>query len=153
MYSLRIKTPTAPTTGQVDAFKAYIGQSGSAADAILAAILLQAMIHVGEYADRGLVAATYELVITERDNNFPVRLYCTPATVLSVTDGEGNNVAFRHASGTRYVEIDQKTETLTITYTTQVDGGAAADLLPKVWEYGKARYEGRDSDAAAVLTR
>jgi len=90
MVNLRVTTFTPPTSQQVEGFKAYIGQSGTAADVFLAAILSQAMIHCGEWSDVSLLAGNYELIVSDRETNAPVRLYCTPSTITSVTDEKGN---------------------------------------------------------------
>lgn len=153
MVNLRVTTFTPPTSQQVADFKAYIGQSGTAADVFLAAILSQAMIHCGEWSDVSLLAGNYELIVSDRETNAPVRLYCTPSTITSVTDEKGNALEYTYTAGGKFVTIEQYSPYVKIVYATSVDTGTASVLLPKVWEYGKAKYEGRNEDAAAILMR
>ena len=154
MVSIRVKTLGTPTTDAVAAFKAYIGQSGDAADASLAAVLTGALEAVGKMLNRSLLACTYELEMTERDNDAPVKLYMTPNAVTSVKGLlDGADIAYTHTTGSRYVSVDGGATDFIITYTTSVDTAALAQHIGEVWEYGKAKYEGRNADAVFILSK
>lgn len=133
-----------PTTEQLAAFKLFASVNAAATDALLTSILRRAMAEVQKWEDRTLLATSYVVVVTEReDPAAPVKLYGDNYTFTSVADGAGNPVDYQIAG--RQLFPLGGASILSVAYTTSPTSSALADLLPKVYRYACALYDGEDA--------
>lgn len=150
MIDYRITQIADPTAEQLAGFKAFIAANGAETDAFLLSILKRAMMAVQDWEDRTLLAGTATIVASGRENGGdPVLLYGTPDDVESVTGADGN--ALEYSLVGRLVLPSYRAASLTITYTTAPVDADLADLMPKVYRYGAALYDGEGSPALAKI--
>ena len=129
----------------LEQFKAYAGIADNAQDSLLQAILSKAVLSVQQKADRSLIACTFELYEDEVEGN-AVRLYQSVSQVVSVKH-EGNGVAYSFIG--RKVHVAHSPET--VTYKTEPHLADIDTLLPIVYQYATALYDGEDSKTLASI--
>ena len=150
MIDYRITQIADPTAEQLAGFKAFIAANGAETDAFLLSILKRAMMAVQDWEDRTLLAGTATIVASGRENGGdPVLLYGTPDEEESVTGADGN--ALEYSLVGRFLLPSYRAASLTITYTTAPVDADLADLMPKVYRYGAALYDGEGSPALAKI--
>ena len=152
MIDYRITQIADPTAAQLAGFKAFIAANGAETDAFLSGLLKRAMMDVQKWEDRTLLAGTATIVATGREDDpaEPVLLYGTPEVdSIAVTDAAGDALAFSLVG--RLVLPSYRAASLTITYTTAPVDADLADLMPKVYRYGAALYDGEGSPALAKI--
>ena len=151
MIDYRITQIADPTAEQLAGFKAFIAANGAETDAFLLSILKRAMMAVQDWEDRTLLAGTATIVATGREDDpaEPVLLYGTPDEVESVTGADGN--ALEYSLVGRFLLPSYRAASLTITYTTAPADADLADLMPKVYRYGAALYDGEGSPVLAKI--
>ena len=98
-------------------------------------------------ADRSILACTLRVEEDEVENGL-VRLYQTVADILTVTDSQGNPLAW--AKGTRTVSVGAA-DHVAVEYTTEPREGDVAELLPVVYQYATALYDGEDPKTLANI--
>ena len=150
MITLNIIESSRPSATWLDGLKAYASVPDASQDSLLESLLLRACMRVQEMADRSILACTLRLDEDEVENGV-VRLYQTIAEVLTVTDGEGNALAWTKA--TRNVSVGAA-DHVVVTYRTEPRDGDIAELLPVVYQYATALYDGEDPRTLAnILTQ
>lgn len=150
MIDYRITQIADPTAEQLAGFKAFIAANGAETDAFLLSILKRAMMAVQDWEDRTLLAGTAAIVASGRENGGePVLLYGTPSAVVSCVGADGN--ALEYSLVGRFLLPSYRAASLTITYTTAPVDADLADLMPKVYRYGAALYDGEGSPALAKI--
>lgn len=150
MITLNIIESSSPSAEWLEGLKAYASVPDASQDSLLESLLLRACMRVQEMADRSLLACTLRLEEDEVENGV-VRLYQTIAEVLTVTDGEGNALAW--AKATRTVSVGAA-DHVVVTYRTEPRDGDIAELLPVVYQYATALYDGEDPRTLAnILTQ
>ena len=132
--------------GALEGFKAYAAVADNSQDALLSSLLTRAMLRVQEMADRSLLSCTF--CLTDDECSGLVRLYQSVKEIVSVQDGEGRAIPYTKASRTLSVG---HAKSIVIEYTTQVNNGTLTDLLPVVYQYAAALYDGQDSKALAAI--
>lgn len=132
-----------PTSEQLAEFKEYASVNAGS-DTLLASMLKSAFLAVGEWEDVSLLVCSCRVSVTERECAYePVRLFGTPDEIDSIQDGRGEEM-----DGTlvgKDVILAGGAESVAVTYTTKVDAGSLSRLLPKVYRYATALYDGEDS--------
>lgn len=129
----------------LEQFKAYASIADNAQDSLLQAILSKAVLSVQQKADRSLIACTIELYEDEVEGN-AVRLYQSVSQVVSVKH-EGNGVAYSFIG--RKVHVAHSP--VTVTYKTEPHLADIDTLLPIVYQYATALYDGEDSKTLASI--
>lgn len=129
----------------LEQFKAYAGIADNAQDSLLQAILSKAVLSVQQKADRSLIACTFELYEDEVEGD-AVRLYQSVSQVVSVTH-EGNGVAYSFIG--RRVHVAHSP--VIVTYKTEPHLADIDTLLPIVYQYATALYDGEDSKTLASI--
>lgn len=138
-----------PTTEQLDEFKNYASVNSAATDALLKSMLKSAMLAVGEWDDVSLLACTCRVSAIGRECAYePVRLFGTPDEVTGMVDGRGEDIPGTLVG--RDVIPGSPAVDLVVTYTTRVEGASLSRLLPKVYRYAVALYDG---ESPQVLNR
>ena len=132
--------------GCLEGFKAYAAISDESQDALASSMLTRAMLRVQEQADRSLIPCTFRLEDDEVDGL--VRLYQNIDQIVSVKDGNGQAIAWTRAGRTLSVGMVQS---VVVEYTTKVEVGNVVDLLPVVYQYAAALYDGQDSRTLASI--
>ncbi len=150
MITLNIIESSRPCVAWLEGLKAYAAVSDDTQDALLDSLLLRACLRVQEMADRSLLACTFRLEEDEVDRGV-VRLYQTVAEVLTVTDGSGHAIAW--AKGNRMLSVGTAGH-VAVEYTTAPREGDIDELLPVVYQYATALYDGEDQRTLAnILTQ
>ena len=111
-------------------------------DAVLRMHLKSAMIAIQEVADRSLLKSVLRLTVSEREDNDPVRLYQSPETIVSVTDGSGAPLGYTRQGP--WLTPDRYTSTVIVTYETAVEEGTLDALASAVSRYAVALYDHED---------
>ena len=132
--------------GCLEGFKAYAAISDESQDMLVASMLTRAMLRVQEQADRSLIPCTFRLEDDEVDGL--VRLYQNIDQIVSVKDGNGQAIAWTKAGRTLSVGM---VSSVVVEYTTQAQEGNVIDLLPVVYQYAAALYDGQDSRTLASI--
>lgn len=149
MVSLEIIERQEPAAAWLDGLKAYASIADDAQDSLLKALLVRACIRVQEMADRSILACTLELHDDEVEDN-SVRLYQTVDAVIDVTSAEGH----RQYWEPRGRSIRVFSPTAVVRYRTDPRTGDVDELLPIVYQYATALYDGEDSKTLAnILTQ
>ena len=147
MITLNIIESSRPSAEWLEGLKAYASVPDASQDTLLESLLMRACTRVQEMADRSLLACTLRLEEDEVENGL-VRLYQTIAEVLTVTDGEGNPLVW--AKATRTVSVGAA-DHVVVTYRTEPRDGDIAELLPVVYQYATALYDGEDPRTLANI--
>lgn len=126
-------------------FKAYAAIADDAQDNHLLAYLTRAVLTVQEKADKSLIACTLRVMEDEAEGG--VRLYQSVKDIVSVTDGRGVEHSFSQDGRMVYT----MTEKAVVTYTTEPVQGNVDYLLPVVYQYATALYDGQDSRTLASI--
>ena len=129
----------------LEQFKAYAGIADNAQDSLLQAILSKAVLSVQQKADRSLIACTIELYEDEVEGN-AVRLYQTVSQVVSVK-GKAAELYWEP----RGHSIRVYSDSVTVTYKTEPHLADIDTLLPIVYQYATALYDGEDSKTLASI--
>ena len=130
-------------------FKTYASICDDAQDSLLRSLLTRACVRVQEMSDRSILACTLELREDEVEDN-TVRLYQNVEEIISVTSAEGH----RQYWEPRGRSIRVYSNTAVVTYRTEPREGDIVDLLPVVYQYATALYDGQDSRTlASILTQ
>ena len=132
-----------PKREHLSMFKQYASVPDNSRDALLTVLLRSAMKAVQEAADKSLLPCTLELVVSEREDNDFVKLYQTPDEILSVTDGAGKAIDYKRDSN--FIRCFMFTPTVIVRYKTKPMRDAEA-LLPVVFQYATALYDGESTD-------
>lgn len=132
--------------GCLEGFKAYAAISDESQDMLVSSMLTRAMLRVQEQADRSLIPCTFRLEDDEVDGL--VRLYQNIDQIVSVKDGNGQAIAWTKAGRTLSVGM---VSSVVVEYTTQAQEGNVIDLLPVVYQYAAALYDGQDSRTLASI--
>lgn len=138
-----------PLAEWLQELKTYASVSDDAQDSLLLSLLKRACARVQEMSDRSVLACTLELHEDEVEDN-TVRLYQTVSEVLSVTSAEGH----RQYWEPRGRSIRVYSNTAIVRYNTEPKEGDIINLLPVVYQYATALYDGQDSRTLAnILTQ
>lgn len=125
--------------------KAYAAIADNASDAWFIACLTRAVLTVQEKADKSLIACTMRVV--DDDASTGVRLYQSVKEIIGVTNGRGAVLDYSVDGRMVYVVA----EGAVVTYTTQPKQGNVDSLLPVVYQYATALYDGQDSKTLAAI--
>lgn len=130
--------------------KRYAGAVDDSQDAVLQQMLTAAIMEVQSHADASIVPCELELRISNNGGR-DVRLYQTPAEVVSVTDGGGSPVQYVQEG--RALRTAGVHESLTVVYTTRPDEAESARLMPVVYQYATALYDGQTDELVKILSQ
>lgn len=133
-------------SGCLEGFKAYAAIADNTQDMLLASLLTRAMLRVQEMADRSLLSCSFRLTDDEVDGY--VRLYQSVRSVASVRCGDGRVIPYTRAGRTISVG---GVDSVIVEYTTEANEGNIVELLPLVYQYAAALYDGQDSKALAAI--
>lgn len=145
MIDLEIIEKAAIPEEWIEDVKAYAAVAGNVNERYLVTCITRAVLSVQEKADKSLIACTFR--VTEEDAYAGVRLYQTVKDIQSVTDGMGVEHEFTINGRMVYT----MTEKASVTYTTEPAQGDIDMLLPVVYQYATALYDGQDSRTLASI--
>ena len=138
MVKLTTVSSAEPQREHLTAFKAYASVPDDHLDALLVQLLRTAFKMVQEAADKPILASSLELEVSERDDNSPVVLF----------QGEGASVVSVRGS---LIFPNAATPVVRVLYMTVPDLAEGARLLPFVYQYATALYDGADSKTLANI--
>ena len=128
----------------LEQFKQYASVPDDSRDALLASLLKAAVIAVQEFADTALAACTYRVTAPVPASGV-VRLYMGGGDIVGLEDENGEQVRFDPLPG-GLVQTFIRKGTVKVTYETVPNEGDRERLLPTVFRYGTALYDGEDPD-------
>ena len=128
-------------------FKSFASVADDSQDALLESLLIRAVLRVQEMADRSILGCRFRLQENEVENGV-VRLYQTIKTIDKVMDAEGNEIRWTRAN--RILSCGAA-DNVVIEYTTEATEGNVYELMPIVYQYATALYDGQDSRSLAAI--
>lgn len=128
-------------------FKAYASVADESQDALLESLLLRSVLRVQEMADRTILGCRFRLAENEVEDGV-IRLYQSVKSIDRVTDGEGNEIRWTRANRTLSCGV---VDEVVVEYTTEATAGNVDELLPVVYQYATALYDGQDSRTLAAI--
>lgn len=128
-------------------FKSFASVADSTQDALLESLLLRAVLRVQEMADRTILSCRFRLQEDEVQDGI-VRLYQTIKTIDKVMDAQGNEVRWTRANKTLSCGM---VDNVVVEYTTEATEGNVCNLMPVVYQYATALYDGQDSRTLAAI--
>lgn len=128
-------------------FKAYASVADESQDALLESLLLRSVLRVQEMADRTILGCRFRLAENEVEDGV-IRLYQSVKSIDRVTDGEGNEIRYTRANRTLSCGV---VDAVVVEYTTEATAGNVDELLPIVYQYATALYDGQDSRTLAAI--
>ena len=138
-----------PTREQLADFKEFAAVNAGS-DVLLGGMLTRAMLAVQEWEDRALLCGTATLIVTGReDTAAPVHLYLTPDTVESVQNADGESIAYSLVG--KELIPSYRTAAVKVVYRVAPLDADIAALMPKVFRYAAALYDGEDAATLAHL--
>ena len=150
MVKLTTVSSAEPQREHLAAFKAYASVPDDHLDALLVQLLRTAFKMGQEAADKPILASSLELEVSERDDNSPVVLFQGEgASVVSVTDGTGAPLGYDRRGS--LIFPNAATPVVRVLYMTVPDLAEGARLLPFVYQYATALYDGADSKTLANI--
>jgi hypothetical protein len=151
MIRLDIIECAEPQKAQLDMLKQYASVPDNSRDALLKLLLTRAMKTVQDTAGKSLLPCTLKLTVSERareDGNI-VKLYHTPEDIVSVHNGEDDDIGFTRDGN--LLLLSAYAETVIVTYKTRPDPAQADSLFAVVLQYATALYDGADTEQLAQI--
>ena len=128
----------------LEQFKQYASVPDDSRDALLNSLLKSAVLKVQEFANTALVACTCRVTAAVPASGV-VRLYMGGGDIVGLEDENGEQVRFDPLPG-GLVQTFIRKGTVKVTYETVPNEGDRERLLPTVFRYGTALYDGEDPD-------
>ncbi len=132
----------------LESFKTYASIADNGRDAMLTMILKNAVLKVQEMADESILDCTIE-VVDDAPEGAEMLLYQSVESVVKVTDGNGNILAYRQNK--RRIHLAQIADCVKCEYTTKVNPVTVDSLLLTAYQYATFVYDGDYESAAKVL--
>lgn len=132
----------------LEQFKQYASVPDDSRDALLNSLLKAAVLKVQEFADTAIAACTYRVTAAVPASGV-VRLYMGGGDIVGLEDGDGQSVRFDPLPGGK-VQTYVRSGYVKVTYATVPNDGDRERLLPTVFRYATALYDGEEAD---VLNR
>jgi hypothetical protein len=126
----------------LEQFKQYASVPDDSRDALLDSLLKTAVMKVQESANVAIAACTYRVTAAVPASGI-VRLYMGGGDITECVDADGDFVRFDPLPGAR-VQTFLRTGYVKVTYQTVPVEGERERLLPTVFRYGTALYDGED---------
>ena len=127
--------------GMLEDLKQYASIPDGSRDAMLDRILRNATLRVQEYADRALLETTLRVTLPIPEASGIVRLYMGGGDIISVVDGNGNDIPFDTLPDGR-LQLFRRGGRATVLYTTRPTHGDREALRHTVLRYATADYDG-----------
>lgn len=145
MINIRIIEHDSPCIAWLDSLKMYASVADDSQDALLNSLLLRACLRVQEMADRSILSCRIRL--TDEEAEGLVRLYQTVSEIQSVKDAQGNAISWSMSGNVMHVD----SSSVVVEYSTMPEQGDIEELLPVVYQYATALYDGEDSRTLANI--
>lgn len=148
MVNLNIIEKVDLPAGWLAQMKAYAAVADDSQDSLLNALLMRAVMRVQEMANKSLITCTIELREDEVEDNL-VRLYQTVSEVVSVSSPAGHRLYWEYRNnGIRVYEKD-----VVVVYRTEPRPADIENLLPIVFQYATALYDGQDTKSLTNILK
>ena len=134
----------------LEQFKQYASVPDDSRDALLATFLRTAILQVQESADRALIHCTVRQSCIVPSASGLIRLYLGGGTIRSLTGPQMQNVPFDPLPGP-YVQTFVRGQAVEVEFDTEPNENDRNRLLPFVFKYGTALYDGEDSSVCASI--
>ena len=149
MTQFSLASVGSPTAAQLAAFKEFASVNAGT-DTLLTSMLTRAMLAVQEWEDVALLGATATLIVSDReDTAAPVHLYLTPSTITSVQNGEGDAIAYSLVG--KELIPSYRAAAVKVVYSVVPNDADVTNLMPKVFRYATALYDGESSSTLARI--
>lgn len=149
MIKTEILSANTPSAEMLEAFKQYASVPDDSRDGLLAQLLMQACLKVQEMADKSILACT--MAVTDTDADGSVRLYqSVVAGSIHVYVSGSEVIDFRLSEGRVYISGKD----VRVTYSTAPNEAEMAKLMPIVYQYATALYDGANTTTLnAILSQ
>lgn len=128
----------------LEQFKQYASVPDDSRDALLVSLLRTALLRVQEGADRALLPCTVRQTSVAPIDSGKIRLYLGGGTVLSIRGDWREDIPFDPLPGP-YVQTYVRGKVVEVTFQTDPTDTARTELLPSVFRYATALYDGEDA--------
>ena len=151
MIRLDIIECAEPMKAQLDMLKQYASVPDNSRDALLKLLLTRAMKTVQDTAGKSLLPCTLKLTVSERtrDDGNIVKLYHTPEHIISVHNGDDDDISFERDGN--LLLLNTFADTVVVMYKTKPDPAQADSLFAVVLQYATALYDGADTAQLAQI--
>ena len=135
-------------SGWLPQMKAYAAVADDAQDSLLNALLVKACLRVQEVANKSLIPCTIELREDDIEDDV-VRLYQTVSEIVSVNAPAGHRLYWEYRSnGLRVYD-----RSAVVVYRTEPRPADIDNLLPIVFQYATALYDGQDTKSLTNILK
>ena len=149
MTQFSLASVGSPTAAQLAAFKEFAAVNAGS-DALLTEMLTRAMLSVQEWEDKALLTGTATLIVSDReDTAAPVHLYLTPGEIASVQNAAGDSIQYSLVG--KELIPSYRAEAVKVVYAVSPAAGDVSALMPKVYRYAAALYDGETSSTLARI--
>ena len=132
----------------LEQMKAYAAVADGAQDSLLSSMLMRAVLRVQEMANKSLLACTIELREDGVEDN-AVRLYQTVSEIISVNSPQGHRLYWEKIGN----GIKVYDGSVVVVYRTMPRPADIDSLLPVVFQYATALYDGQDTSTLANILK
>lgn len=139
MVRLKVIELAKPSDAVLDMLMQYASVSDAGQKDILRGCLERAMDSVQRYADKALLAGRWRVVADDHGGSVPVYM---GGVVENVTDNRGGLMQYEQKGSRVILGTDAYCE---VVFTTEVEQADMDTLLPVVFQYATALYDGEDA--------
>jgi len=151
MIRTQVITNGKPTLNMREQFKQYASVPDNSRDALLENCLMRALLAVQASADIALLPCTLKLTVDDVAPGESFRLYQGGASIVSVQTEAGNITDYVFDGGR--ISLRKKAQRLDVTYTNEVILPEAEKLMPVVWQYATALYDGETPETLNTILK
>ena len=138
--------------GLLEQFKQYASVPDDSRDALLVSLLRTALLRVQESADRALLSCTVRQTCLVPEATGKIRLYLGGGEIVSITGDWREPVPFDPLPGP-YVQTYVRGKAVEVVFTTDPKEADRAELMPTVFRYATALYDGEDAAVLASILK
>ena len=134
----------------LEQFKQYASVPDDSRDALLATLLRTAILRVQESADRALIQCTVRQSCVVPEASGIIRLYLGGGDIRSITGAWRQSVPFDPLPGAK-VQTFVRGQVVEVTFDTVPNENDRNELMPFVFKYATALYDGEDASVCASI--
>lgn len=150
MIEIRIVQSEDPNPNQREAFKQYASVPDNSRDALLDGCLKRAMMEVQNYSGTAVLPCTFEMTVTDVARNEELKLYQSGSVVESVSDADG---PIGYELNGRSIRLARGSKAVMIRYRNEIIESDRDRVMPVVWQYAVALYDGEDARVLAEILK
>lgn len=134
----------------LEQFKQYASVPDDSRDALLESLLRTAILRVQESADKAILTCTVRQTSVVPESTGIIRLYLGGGIIKSITGAWRQFVPFDPLPGGK-VQTFVRGQVVEVTFETEPNEADKDNLLPSVFRYATALYDGEDASVLASI--